>query len=94
MADKLLLNPIYAETDEKDDWIFGFGEDDFELIRQGYACAQCLEIFRIGGMLVAMYKCPLCKRPTALADPERALSAPPEDWVEYLKHRGEVLNDH
>ncbi len=90
---KKLLEPIYAEEDELGNWIFGFGPDDIDFIRQGYACPHCLEVFVVDGLPIALYKCRACQRDTALADPVRAFTDAPQHWVDYLKKRERVLSE-
>ena len=83
--------PIYAEESEAGDMIYGFGPDDYERIRQGYACPHCLEIFG-GDQPISLLKCPVCKRTTAL-DAGNGLTQAPQDWVDYLKYREKVLSE-
>lgn len=51
------LKPIYTEVDQRTGRIMGgFGREDFEKIRQGYACPQCWEDFNG----VYLTTCPVC----------------------------------
>ncbi len=90
---KKLLSPVYAELDEKDDWILGFTPEDIDLIREGYACPHCMEVFQSGGLPMALFKCPVCRRDTALADPVRAFTETPQHWLDYVKKREKVLSE-
>ena len=82
------IDPVYAESAEGGGLVFGLGPDDFEKVRQGYACAHCLEEFLVGGTLVQLAKCPTCKAPVN----SDALVPAPQDWLDYEKKRNEALS--
>lgn len=64
-----MIKPIYSKYDpEIDEWVHGLSNDDFEKVRQGYACSNCLEDF--GGLYLE--RCPVCKRGNVFVE------APPE----------------
>lgn len=53
----MAITPIYKHFDHASGkWLFALAPDDFEKVRQGYACPNCLEDF--GGMI--RMKCPVC----------------------------------
>ena len=61
----MALKPIYSEFDRASGkWRWGLGRDDFEKVRQGYGCHDCLEDFHG----VVLLTCPACghKRDQAL----------------------------
>ncbi len=83
------MQPVYAKEreDGKEGWIFGLDRSDYEKVRQGYACGNCLEEFQIGGSPVSLPKCSLCGEPTAISDIEATIQSTPEEWTEYLKYK-------
>jgi hypothetical protein len=53
----LAIEAIYKEFNrETGRWLYALKPDDFEKVRQGYACPNCLEDF--GGVILV--KCPVC----------------------------------
>ena len=53
----MAIEPIYKEFNHQTGkWLFALAPDDFEKVRQGYACPNCLEDFNG----VIRVKCPVC----------------------------------
>lgn len=77
---------VYAEEREDGSFVFGVGPEDFELMRQGYGCMNCLEKFVVNGTLVYFPVCPFCK-----ADVTPIVAPTPDHWLSYMKHKQEVL---
>lgn len=51
------IKHVYSEFDhETKRWRWGLGPEDFEKVRQGYGCPECLEDFN--GVL--LLQCPAC----------------------------------
>lgn len=79
---------VYAEEKPDGTFLFGVGPADFELLRQGYGCMNCLEKFLIGGSLVQLPRCPLCREPVeAMIDPV------PEDWAAYIAEKKAEMDE-
>lgn len=88
---KTRLEYVYAQPDPSGGMTWALGPEDFEMVRQGYACGHCLEVFSIGGGLVSLTVCPTCKRPTTLMGIDEVLTDTPQDWIDYERHRNEEL---
>lgn len=57
----MAIKPVYSKYDNvNDEWTHGLTGEDFEKVRQGYACSNCLEDFQ--GMYLE--RCPVCRKPT------------------------------
>lgn len=75
------LNTLYKKRDEETgEWIFGVTPLALELIKKGYACNRCLEVFEVGGVRTWLPECPLCGEPTSVGEDRKAIVETPEGW--------------
>lgn len=68
------ITPVRAKWDrERNEWIWGISEEDFDRIQKGFACVRCLEGFDSYHEV-----CPVCGQETKL--PDSVADLPPE-WL-------------
>lgn len=72
--------PIMKRTDPFTGKVLnGLGPDDFERVRSGYGCHQCLAKFK-----TYLVTCPACG---FVRNVEQDIEGAPELWVDHLKQR-------
>lgn len=70
-----MIKPHFSTFDpERNAWVFGLDQDDFEKVQAGYACGECLEDFNGEWKL----RCPVCGSSTAAGD--RIIVDTPNEW--------------
>jgi hypothetical protein len=76
---KGFIEPIFVGVAPDGKTMNGVGPEDWRMIKEGYACGECLAIFD-----TYTIRCPVCK---TTRDVFADLLPPPQDWLDHLRER-------
>jgi hypothetical protein len=76
---KGFLVPIFTKDLPNGQRLNGLGPDDYQKVKEGYACPECLAEF-----VTYLVTCPVCRYKR---DPDRDILEAPRIWTDHLANR-------